>query len=369
MTETNQLRFGLIGAGMMGREHLRNLALISGSTVTAIADPDSGSQKSAVETTNDEPTVFHDIDALLDADLVDALVIAAPNDTHKRLLERIFARAKPIPILCEKPFCTSAEDVKWLASAAKGYGAPIWVGMEYRYMPAMQLFRQQVQTDIVGRKWMFAIREHRHPFLPKVGDWNRFSRRTGGTLVEKCCHFFDLMRLIVGDEPIRVYASGAMDVNHLDERYDGQTPDIIDNAFVVVDFRNGVRAALDLCMFADGAKWEAEYTLTGDRARIDCMIPSRRAYGAGTQAEVLITTRDATLPERLPVTVDPAVMGAGAHSGATYYEHLAFRRAITEGGPLEVGPEEGLKAVVMGLAAELSAREKRVVTIDGLEFG
>jgi predicted dehydrogenase len=44
---------------------------------------------------------------------------------------------------------------------------------------------------------MLTIREHRFPFLSKVGDWNRFNRNTGGTFVEKCCHFFDLMRLIL----------------------------------------------------------------------------------------------------------------------------------------------------------------------------
>ena len=86
---------------------------------------------------------------------------------------------------------------------------------------------------------MVAIREHRFPFLRKVGDWNRFSRNTGGTLVEKCCHFFDLMAHILDDEPMRVLASGDQDVNHLDERYDGETPDILDNAFVVVDFAGG----------------------------------------------------------------------------------------------------------------------------------
>ena len=66
------------------------------------------------------------------------------------------------------------------------------------------------------------------------------------TMVEKCCHFFDMMRLITGSEAVRVYCSGAMDVNHLDERYDGETPDIIDNSYTTVDFANGVRAMLDL---------------------------------------------------------------------------------------------------------------------------
>jgi len=69
----------------------------------------------------------------------------------------------------------------------------VWVGLEYRYMaPTMRLL-EHVSSGVLGRLHMLAIREHRFPFLPKVGDWNRFSNNTGGTLVEKCCHFFDLM--------------------------------------------------------------------------------------------------------------------------------------------------------------------------------
>ena len=55
---------------------------------------------------------------------------------------------------------------------------------------------------------MLSIREHRFPFLHKVGHWNRFNKWTGGTLVEKACHFFDLMRRLVQDDVVSVYASG-----------------------------------------------------------------------------------------------------------------------------------------------------------------
>lgn len=55
-----------------------------------------------------------------------------------------------------------------------------------------------------------------------MNNWNRFNANTGGTLVEKCCHFFDLMRLFAGANPVRVMASGAIDVNHRDELYDGK---------------------------------------------------------------------------------------------------------------------------------------------------
>ncbi|MBK7593077.1 MAG: hypothetical protein IPI27_17940 [Betaproteobacteria bacterium] len=51
-----------------------------------------------------------------------------------------------------------------------------------------------------------------------------------------------------------MYASGGQSVNHLDERYDGRTPDILDNAYVIVDYPGGARALLDLCMFAEGSR-------------------------------------------------------------------------------------------------------------------
>ena len=98
---------------------------------------------------------------------------------------------------------------------------PIWVGMEYRYMPPIAKMIDQVNRQAVSAApIMLTVREHRYPFLQKVGNWNCFSQNTGGTLVEKCCHFFDLMRLIMRADPIRLFASGGMNHNHRDEIYD-----------------------------------------------------------------------------------------------------------------------------------------------------
>ncbi len=66
------------------------------------------------------------------------------------------------------------------------------------------------------------------------------------------------MRLITQSEPVSVYCSGAQNVNHLDELYDGRRPDIIDNSFSVVQFANGARAMLDLCMFAEVSRNQEE---------------------------------------------------------------------------------------------------------------
>jgi myo-inositol 2-dehydrogenase/D-chiro-inositol 1-dehydrogenase len=364
------IRYGLIGAGMMGREHLRNIRMTPGSEITAIADPNAQSRTLAAECVPDTARLYDTIDALLASKSVDALVIATPNDTHADVLAKILDRGLSLPILLEKPACTSTEQLDWMSSALAGYSAPLWIGMEYRYMPPVTQLVNEVRKGTVGDLKMISLREHRFPFQVKVGNWNRYAVRTGGTLVEKCCHFFDLMRLIAGDEAVRVYASAGVDVNHADERReDGERPDIIDNAFVTVDFRSGIRASLDLCMFAEGALWQEEFAATGSLGRVECFVPGYRGREVDTHSEIEISLREAgKQPERRVVEVDAEVLHAGAHHGATYYAHKKFREAILGTGPVEVTLQDGLKAVAIGLAAERSAKEKRVVALDGLSL-
>ncbi|WP_150286302.1 Gfo/Idh/MocA family protein [Rhabdaerophilum calidifontis] len=367
---TRTLRYGLIGAGMMGREHIRNLALIPGSALTAISDPTNAqialSVAEAERVLGQAPRAFANHRDLLESGLCDAVVIASPNDTHVEILHDIFRMAPMLGILCEKPVATCEADCAALEAAAATHRAPIWVAMEYRYMPPVAELRRAVRAGEIGTLRMFAIREHRFPFLEKVGDWNRFAERTGGTLVEKCCHFFDLMRLVVGAEPVRVYASGAADVNHRDERYAGRVPDILDNAFVIVDFANGLRAALDLCMFAEGAYFQEEIAATGDAARIEALIPGpARFWPGGTEreSEIVVSPRAPKGPVRRKIHVDEQVLRAGDHHGSTYFQHLGFRAAMLDGGKVDVTLADGIAAVRIGLAAEQSAREGRAIDL------
>jgi myo-inositol 2-dehydrogenase / D-chiro-inositol 1-dehydrogenase len=369
MTET--VRYGLIGAGMMGREHLRNLQLIPGSRVTALSDPNEASRAESARSAGNGVAVFADHRALLESDLVDAIIVASPNDTHRTILGDVFSGPRALPVLVEKPVCTTMDDCADLSRAANAYKAPIWVAMEYRYMPPVAELVRRVSEGEAGRLHMLAIREHRYPFLHKVDAWNRFARRSGGTLVEKCCHFFDLMRLIAEDEPVRVYASGAMDVNYRDESYEAGAPDVIDNAFVVVDFRDGTRAMLDLCMFAEGSWFQEEIAAVGDRGKVECLVPGPARFwpgGAERDAEIAWSPRDPKGPVRRKVHVDETVLRAGDHHGSTFFQHQRFRRAVVDGAPVEVTMEDGLRAVVIGLAAERSIAERRAVALDGLAF-
>lgn len=357
------VRYALVGAGMMGAEHIRNLAITPGAELVAIVDPVDSSANSARAAAGQADLRRFDSSAdLAKAGVADAVIIASPNNTHREVLAPLFDAG--LNILCEKPVATTLDDARWVAERAKSAKGLFWTAMEYRYMPPAAEFIAQIKGGRIGALKMLAIREHRFPFLPKVGDWNRFAENTGGTMVEKCCHFFDLMRLIVGAEAVRVYCSGGMDVNHLDERYGGRQPDIIDNSYTTVDFANGVRAMLDLSMFAEGAENQEEITAVGDAARLDCLIP---------EGSLVFSPRVGFMNpkkvERSHVPVDEAALKAGSHHGATFYEHQKFIAAVRGESAVEVTAEDGLKAVAIGIAAETSAKERRVVEMTELGFG
>ena len=369
MNEGTVIRYGIIGTGLMGCEHIRNLVAIPGTSVAAIADPHVPSREAARAALGDAHTAaeFDDYRTMLTSGLIDAVVICTPNFTHAAVLDDIFTLAPDLHVMVEKPLCTTVDDAKNVVARAATHRGVVWMGLEYRYMPPVAQFLGQLTTENIGTLKMISIREHRFPFLIKVGDWNRFSKNTGGTLVEKCCHFFDLMNLAVGARPVRVYASGGQDVNHLNERYPGnpagEVPDILDNAFVIVDYANGARGLLDLCMFAEASKNEQELVGVGDRGKVESKV---------TEGTVTVGRRIPTRPDGHPspnklieidASTDVRVGHIGYHHGASYLEHLGFIDAIRLGQPPAVTVEEGLWSVAVGVAAHRSIDEGRPVLL------
>ncbi len=349
------IRYGIIGTGMMGCEHIRNLVAMDDIDITAVADPNPEPREWALKACAERfsPRVHEDYRELLAADDVDALVVASPNYTHIDVMRDIFGTDKHV--MLEKPMCTTLADAIEVHNAAATHKGVVWVGLEYRYIPTINALIQHLPE--VGDVKMCAIREHRFPFLKKVGGWNRFNRNTGGTLVEKCCHFFDLMNLVVPGEPTRVLASGAQSVNHLDEVYDGEVPDILDNAYVIVEYDSGARALLDLCMFAEGSRHEQNIAVTGHVGKLETTVPGDEIY---------ISRREGRIGKPLPVPADSRIRHQGVHHGSSYLEHLGFQEAIREGRPAAVTTRDGLMSVLIGLAGQESIETGQAVEIETL---
>lgn len=356
--------YGIIGCGMMGIEHINNINLLNGAQVHAVYDPVPSLAAAAAQRAGDA-IICGSIKALVSLAELDAVVVVSPNYLHIDHLEEI-ARYSSLPILCEKPLYTDPSQEARLDHIIKDHVAPIWVAMEYRYMPPIA--KMAAQADVVtGGVKMLTIKEHRFAFLPKIGDWNRFNRNTGGTLVEKCCHFFDLMRFITQSDPIRVSASAGQITNHLDETYNGDVPDIWDGGYVLFDFENGCRAMLELCMFADGSLWNEEISAVGPIGKIECRLPGPHRFwpddiGPVPHPQLTIAPRSPKRPVTTDIEIDEKLLMAGDHHGSTYFQHEKFLSVIQGRGRVEVSVEDGRKAVKMGLAAQAAAREGRVIS-------
>ena len=348
------MRFAVIGTGMMGCEHIRNLAQNKDVELIGISDPNPRSVELAIEAcgTRFSPRTCQSVKEIIGLK-PDAVIIASPNYTHRQLADD-FAES-PIHLMIEKPISILLSDARALVEMAENRAALTWIAMEYRYIPTARLFLDNLPQ--VGDLKMLFIREHRFPFLKKVNNWNRFNRFTGGTLVEKCCHFFDLMNLAIGARPLRVMASGAQDVNHLNESYDGEQPDVIDNAYVLIDYANGVRACLDLCMFAEGSPNEQELVATGSLAKLEAHIP---------QNKLTLASRHDRIVNDIPVPNDPRIKYEGMHHGLSYLEQLHFVSAIKNASEPEVSATDGYWSIAVGLAAQQAIIEGQVVAVERL---
>ena len=343
------IRYGVIGTGMMGREHIANVARLPGAEMAAIADPHPQSL-AAAEALAPRAVQFTDYRDLLRADVCDAVVVATPNMTHIDVLGEVLNT--DLHVLVEKPLCTTVADCRRVIDLASDHRGVIRVGLEYRYMAPFARLIEEVRVGAAGRIQMVSMREHRFPFLAKVDDWNRFTENTGGTLVEKCCHFFDLMNLVIPGKPERIFASGGQAVNHIDERYGERRSDIDDNAYVVVDYDNGARAMLDLCMFAEATFNQQEFAVMGDAGKVEALVPEnivrigRRGEHSIGNVEVVET----------PV----AAPYEGFHHGSSFVEHQRFLEAIADGESADAKAHslEALEAatlcVAMGVAGQRS---------------
>lgn len=359
-----QYRLNIIGAGIIGQEHLNLTHLEGRATVHGVYDPNAGSIEAAKRIHarwTDEPLKIYD--SLADAchdPAVDGLLICTPNYTHLEVVKVAAESGKHI--LLEKPIATTIEDALAITQIAESYPAVFQVGLQYRYKSiCVEAIHEVFDRRTLGNIQMISMQEHRIPFLDKVNQWNKFSKYSGDTLVEKCCHYFDLLNLFAGAKPARVYASGGMNVNFKDFVYNGEKSDILDNAFVIIDYENGVRANFNLCMFAP--MFYEELIICGDEGRLRAweQQDSRPHQDALSHVEIIT---DESKPSRHITPSYPVWIENSGHNGATFFEHVYFIDNI-EGTPTTTASaREGLWSVIVASAAQESIRTGQVIQID-----
>lgn len=357
-------KINLIGCGIIGQEHL-NLTYLEGRAVVhGVYDPNPRSvavaQGIQAKWSPEPLVVYESLEAACNDPEVDALIICTPNYTHLDVIKVAMQSGKHI--LLEKPIATTVADALEITQIAEAYSAVFQVGLQYRYKSiSVEAIHEVFERKTLGDIKLISMQEHRIPFLDKVNQWNKFAKFSGDTLVEKCCHYFDLINLFAQAKPVRVFASGNMAVNFTEFEYKGEKSDILDNAFVVIDYENGVRANFSLCMFAP--MFYEELVVCGDEGRLRAWEQKDYLPGGDLQSNLEILCGE-DKPSRRIQPGYPTWIEDSGHNGATFYEHVYFIDNI-EGKPTTTASaREGLWSVIVAAAAQESIKCGQVVNID-----
>jgi predicted dehydrogenase len=127
---------------------------------------------------------------------------------------------------------------------------------------------------------------------------------------------------------------------------------------VIVEYAGGVRASLDLCMFAEGSHNQEELSVVGDLGKAEAFLPSSEfRFGLRTGGHAGVVTE---------VVHDDRVAYEGFHHGSSFLEHLDLLNTVLTGGQPAVGVDDGVLSVAMGVAAQRSMAEGRKVALDEL---
>lgn len=334
---TDRVRIGVAGIGMIARKmHLPNLAALPDVEVTALWSRRAESLEAGVEALGSRPALYREYGAFLADPHLDAVLISAPDYLHEEMALAALAAGKHVYL--EKPPAITEEGNRRVLAAAEGSDRVAMVGLQNRYSALYVRAAEALAEGVIGRLRMLWCKEYRVPFLPKPGDWILTRAGTGGSLLVKCIHFFDLFNWYAGAPAARVLATGGTGVVR------GQ--ETLDHAWVLVDHANDVRACLGMALFAPRGE-RVDMELIGEAGRIALSVEDQT---------LAVETAAGTEVQR------PAASGEHFHPGS----RLAledFVRCIGHGATPRSTVRAGVEAALLALAAERAVEAGRIVEL------
>lgn len=333
-TATVPISVGIIGTGRIGRLHAELLARrIPGAAVGAVYDvhPPFALDVAAALDVPAAPTV----EDVLNAD-VDAVAVCSSADTHVELM--IAAARAGKAIFCEKPASLDLAELDRGLQAVVDAGVPFQIGFNRRFDPAHAAVREAVACGRIGEPHLVRITS-RDPEPPPLS----YVRTSGGLFLDMMIHDFDMARFVTGSEVVEVFARGAVRV----------VPELADAGDIDT----------------------AVVTLVHDDGCLTTIDNSRRAaYGFDQRVEVFGSAGMAASENPLAHT---GVLTTAAGTERTALPHFflerylasyerewaAFIGALRDGAPPQVGVSDARAPLVIGMAAQRSAREGRPVEV------
>ena len=342
---------GIVGYGLAGRTfHAPFIEAVDGLRLAAIAtsDPQRGARASAE---HPGTRVVANVDALLERDDVEIVVVASPNRSHVPVGMRALGSGRHVVV--DKPIAMDLAEGASLIEAARSAGRVLTVFQNRRWDGDLLTVRELMQSGALGAIDSFESRFER--WTDVSPEWRETAEEAGGPHRDLGAHLVDQCLLLFGAVD-RVYAE-------IDRRRPGTR--VEDSAFVALEHANGVHARLWTSLIAGrtGPRMRvrglaAEYvkeTLDVQEAQLlDGMRPDAPGFGEESPERwgVLSEGRGAarTVPTRPGTYI-------------RFYELL--RDAVRGEGPPPVDPADSLAGLRVLEAAERSARSGTVERIGG----
>lgn len=189
---SRNLRFGLVGIGMMGRNHARVLEAVDGIDLVGVADPGGDHFRMA-----GTATVVDSVAELVALD-IDAAVVAAPTSHH--LSAGLLLAEAGVHTLIEKPLATDRGECHDLVDAFESAGLVNAVGHIERYNPALRALRSRLEAGDLGDVYQVATRRQ-GPFPNRIADV--------GVVKDLATHDIDLTAWVLRSPYRRVSAQTA----------------------------------------------------------------------------------------------------------------------------------------------------------------
>ncbi len=328
------VRFGLLGAGRIGKVHARAIGSNPGARLVAVADAFEAPAKDLAAAYGAD---VRSIDAIEKAADIDAVVICTPTDTHADLIER-FAKAGKA-VFCEKPIDLDAKRVEDCLAVVEKTGATLMVGFNRRFDPHFAAVRKAIDDGAIGTVEQVVIisRDPGPPPLDYIG-------RSGGIFRDMTIHDFDMARFLLGEEPVAVTATASV----LVDKKIGEAGDF-DSVSVILSTAGGKQ-----CVISNSRRATYGYDQRIEVHGSDGMI------AAENQRPVSIELANAKGYTRPPLHDFFMTRYIDAYAA----EIASFIAATAKGDAPSPSGKDGLLALRLADAALKSAKEGRTVRLE-----
>ena len=331
------LKVGIIGAGRIGKVHTESICnYVKNAEVKAIADPFLSEETAAWAKKLGVEVVTKDYHEILADPEIGAVLICSSTDTHSPIsIEAIHAGKH---IFCEKPIDHDVAKINEVRKALEGTGLKYQVGFNRRFDHNFEAVRNAVQAGKIGGPHIVKITS-RDPEPPSAA----YVAVSGGMFLDMTIHDFDMARFLVGSDVEEVYVQSAV----LVDPAIGEAGDV-DTAVITMKMTNGALAVIDNSRRA-AYGYDQRAEVFGSKGMV--------AVENDSVSNAKIATADGVTGEK------PLFFFLERYMQAYAKEVTAFVDAVVNDTEVPVNQDDGLKAVLIGLAATKSAKEHRPVKI------